>query len=68
LREDGDAFELYVEDEGPGFDLAAVGKRSSGLRLVQGLAGQLRGKLRVTADPTRCSVRFDRAERINGEN
>jgi PAS domain S-box-containing protein len=68
LREDGDAFELYVADEGPGFDLAAVGKRSSGLRLVQGLAGQLRGKLRVTADPTRCSVRFDRAERVNGEN
>ena len=68
LGSDGDSFLLYVEDEGAGFDLAAVSKRSSGLRLVQGLAGQLRGKLYVTANPTRCCVRFHSPEKTRGED
>jgi PAS domain S-box-containing protein len=67
LVNDGDSFLLYVEDEGPGFDLVAVSKRSSGLRLVQGLAGQLRGKLYVTTNPTRCSVRFNLTEKTRGQ-
>jgi two-component sensor histidine kinase len=57
-RED-DSFLFYVEDDGPGFDLQSVQERSSGLRLVQGLTGQLGGKFEVTRTPaTRCSVRF----------
>jgi PAS domain S-box-containing protein len=57
-RED-DSFLFYVEDDGPGFDLQSVQQRSSGLRLVQGLARQLGGKFDVTITPaTRCSVRF----------
>jgi len=39
----GDGFELYVEDDGPGFDLQSIRDRSSGLKLVQLLARQLRG-------------------------
>ncbi|HUO91882.1 MAG TPA: PAS domain S-box protein [Rhizomicrobium sp.] len=51
--------ELYVEDCGPGFDLEGVGNRSSGLKLVQLLARQLRGQLEVTTKPaSRCTVRF----------
>jgi two-component sensor histidine kinase len=50
---------LYVEDDGPGFDLSAVRQRSSGLQLVQGLARQLGGRFEVTREPgTRCSVFF----------
>lgn len=53
---------LFVEDHGRGFDLEAVRQSSSGLRLVEGLARQLRAKFEVTRDPaTRCSVTF-RAE------
>jgi two-component sensor histidine kinase len=56
--EDG-SFVLYVEDAGAGFDLASVRERSSGLKLVQGLARQLRGTFEVATDPcTRCTVRF----------
>ena len=59
LSQEGDRFTLYVEDDGPGFDLKAVAKRSSGLGLVQGLAGQLRGQFEVTRSPaTRCTLRF----------
>ena len=58
LSKEADAFVLYVEDDGPGFDLEAVRQQSSGLRLVQGLARQLRGHFEVTSNPTRCSVRF----------
>jgi PAS domain S-box-containing protein len=58
IRED-DSFLFYVEDDGPGFDLQSVQQRSSGLKLVQGLARQLGGKFEVTSRPaTRCSVRF----------
>jgi two-component sensor histidine kinase len=59
LQRDDDAFILYVEDDGPGFDLATVRQRSSGLQLVEGLARQLRGKFYVTKNPrTRCTVHF----------
>lgn len=59
LTRDQGASILYVEDEGPGFDMQTVRQRSSGLQLVQGLARQLRGKFEVTRQPkTRCSVLF----------
>jgi two-component sensor histidine kinase len=59
LRLEDDSFLFYVEDDGPGFDLQLVQQRSSGLRLVQGLARQLGGNFEVTRTPaTRCSVRF----------
>jgi PAS domain S-box-containing protein len=55
----GEAFHLYVEDDGAGFDLDAVRQRSSGLQLIQGLARQLGGRLDVTRHPrSRCSVHF----------
>ena len=58
IREE-DSFVLYVEDDGPGFQLESVRPRSSGLQLVQGLARQLGGKFSVTRDGrTRCSVQF----------
>jgi PAS domain S-box-containing protein len=57
-NEDGQ-FVLYVEDGGPGFDLEEVAKQSSGLKLVQLLARQVRGHLEVVRKPaSRCSVRF----------
>jgi two-component sensor histidine kinase/DNA-binding response OmpR family regulator len=59
LRREDDSFLFYVEDDGPGFDLQLVQQRSSGLRLVQGLARQLGGTFEVTRTAaTRCSVRF----------
>jgi PAS domain S-box-containing protein len=59
LKREDDSFLFYVEDDGPGFDLELVQQRSSGLKLVQGLARQLGGKFEVTSIPaTRCSVRF----------
>jgi PAS domain S-box-containing protein len=62
LTQENDKFLFYVEDEGPGFDLRSVQRRSSGLALVQGLARQLRGKFEVTRTPaTRCSVWFQQS-------
>ena len=59
LTRQDDLFVLYVEDDGPGFDLKSVRQRSSGLQLVQGLARQLRGEFDVSRNPyTRCSVKF----------
>jgi PAS domain S-box-containing protein len=59
LKREDDSFLFYVEDDGPGFDLQLIQQRSSGLKLVQGLARQLGGKFEVTRTPaTRCSVRF----------
>lgn len=59
LTRDAEGFELFVEDAGPGFDPSAIRGRSSGLRLVQGLASQLRGRFDVRRAPrTRCSLRF----------
>jgi len=50
---------LYVEDDGPGFDLTSVRKRGSGLGLVQGLAAQLGARLQVArAAGARCELRF----------
>jgi PAS domain S-box-containing protein len=58
LRED-ECYLLFVEDPGPGFELAAVRRRSSGLRLVEGLARQLGGKFAVSSGVvTRCCVTF----------
>jgi PAS domain S-box-containing protein len=58
LRENEGEFELYVEDEGDGFDLATVRQGSSGLQLVLGLAGQLHGAFEVTRAPSRAVLRF----------
>jgi two-component sensor histidine kinase len=58
LRENDGEFELHVEDEGAGFDLGAVRNGSSGLQLVLGLAGQLRGEFEVTRTPSRALLRF----------
>jgi len=58
LERQADSLVLYVEDEGPGFDLGAVVRRSSGLQLVQGLARQLRGRFEVQRNPTRCMIYF----------
>jgi PAS domain S-box-containing protein len=59
LKREDESILFYVEDDGPGFDLQSVQRRSSGLALVQGLARQLGGKFDVTRTPgTRCSVRF----------
>ena len=59
LTREDDAFVLYVEDDGPGFDLEAVRQRSSGLQLVQGLARQLHGRFDVIKNTaTRCTVQF----------
>jgi len=51
-------FELYVEDDGPGFDLDAVRDTSSGLRLVLGLARQLHADFAVTRMPSRATLCF----------
>ena len=58
LTERDGKFELYVEDDGDGFDLDAVRNASSGLQLVLGLAGQLQGTFDVTRRPSRAFVRF----------
>ena len=58
LTEKDGKFTLYVEDDGPGFDLAAVRNQSSGLRLVEGLARQLRGQFEVSRNPSRCCLTF----------
>jgi len=58
LVRDAADLELFVGDDGPGFDLEAVRQNSSGLRLVEGLARQLRAKFEVTEKPTRCTVTF----------
>jgi PAS domain S-box-containing protein len=53
-------YELQVEDDGPGFELAtAVSRRSSGLGLVSGLARQIGGTFHVErGSGARCVVRF----------
>ncbi|GAB2178993.1 PAS domain S-box protein [Dongia sp. agr-C8] len=58
LEREGEGYVLTVEDEGPGFDLEAVVRRSSGLQLVQGLARQLRGRFETARDPARCIIHF----------
>lgn len=59
LTRNPDAFVLQVEDDGEGFDLEEVRRRSSGLGLVTGLARQLGGTFNVERTPgARCVVRF----------
>lgn len=53
---------LCVEDDGEGFDLEAVRKRSSGLLLVLGLARQLHGTFYVTKNPSRACLDFPAAK------
>jgi two-component sensor histidine kinase len=66
LRLDDNHVELSVEDNGPGFALGAMEKRSSGLGLVRGLARQLGGSFRVECQNgrTRCLVSIPQA-RLN---
>jgi PAS domain S-box-containing protein len=59
LTNSSDSFALYVEDDGPGFELEEARRRSSGLGLVTGLARQLGGSFEVERTPAaRCIVRF----------
>jgi two-component sensor histidine kinase len=59
LMRENDSVLFYVEDDGPGFDLESVQRRSSGLALVQGLARELGGTFEVSRTPaTQCRVRF----------
>jgi PAS domain S-box-containing protein len=59
LIEEKGGFTLVVEDEGPGFDLGAARRRSSGLGLVIGLARQMGGRFRVERGPgARCVLEF----------
>jgi PAS domain S-box-containing protein len=59
LTEADGRFTLVVEDEGPGFDLCEVRRRSSGLGLVMGLARQIGGDFRVERGRgARCVVEF----------
>jgi two-component sensor histidine kinase len=59
LTQKNDEFELYVEDDGDGFDLDTVRKGSSGLQLVLGLSRQLNGAFLVMRTPaSRAVVRF----------
>jgi PAS domain S-box-containing protein len=55
----GGHYTLVVEDEGPGFDLCEVRRRSSGLGLVMGLARQIGGRFRVERrGGARCVLEF----------
>jgi PAS domain S-box-containing protein len=59
LREAEGGFRLVVEDEGPGFELGDVRRRSSGLGLVMGLARQMGGRFHVErAGGARCVLEF----------
>jgi PAS domain S-box-containing protein len=61
LAEQDGWFTLIVEDDGPGFALQDVRRRSSGLGLVAGLARQIGGGLAVergAGGGARCVVRF----------
>lgn len=59
LTEEDGRFLLAVEDEGPGFDLREVRRKSSGLGLVAGLARQVGGRFRVERrGGARCLLEF----------
>ncbi len=59
LTSSDESYLLTVEDDGPGFVLEHVRKRSSGLGLVFGLARQLGGTLKVEKNRgARCIVEF----------
>jgi PAS domain S-box-containing protein len=58
------SYELYVEDDGPGFDFEQARKRSSGLGLVTALARQLNGVFTVERKRgARCTVKFSNQPR-----
>jgi len=62
MTEEDRDFILYAEDGGPGFDPHAIDNKASGLKLVQLLARQLRGRLEITDKPrSRCALRFPKA-------
>jgi two-component sensor histidine kinase len=58
LTEEDGRLELYVEDDGDGFDLQSARTTASGLQLVLGLSRQLQGTLQVTRNPSRACLRF----------
>jgi two-component sensor histidine kinase len=58
LKNAGRDWQLFVEDQGPGFELPEVRRRSSGLGLVLGLVRQLGGTFEVHQSPCRCTIRF----------
>lgn len=59
LAHAGDRFDLIVEDDGTGFELQPLSRRSSGLGLVNGLARQLGGTFDVQrAAGAKCIVSF----------
>ena len=59
LAEADGRFTLLVEDDGPGFDLSEVRRRSSGFGLVMGLARQMGGRFRVERGTgARCILEF----------
>ncbi|HEU0098965.1 MAG TPA: histidine kinase dimerization/phosphoacceptor domain -containing protein [Allosphingosinicella sp.] len=59
LAEADGRFTLSVEDDGPGFDLCEVRRKSSGLGLVAGLARQIGGCFRVErSGGARCVLEF----------
>jgi two-component sensor histidine kinase len=62
LADEGDSHRLWVQDNGPGFDLTGqTRRRASGLGLVTGLTRQLGGTLEVDRiGGARCVVRFAR--------
>lgn len=63
LADDGDNYRLWVKDDGPGFELnKEIGKRSSGLGLVAGLARQLGGSFFVNkSNGAQCIVQFSQS-------
>jgi PAS domain S-box-containing protein len=62
LTQSDHEFELYVEDDGDGFDIDSARRGSSGLQLVLGLARQLGGTFEVVRRPSfRAVVRFSAA-------
>jgi PAS domain S-box-containing protein len=67
LRREADGYVLFVEDDGPGFEIRAAPRQASGLALVQALARQLRGHLEVSRAPrTRCSLIFRETGQADG--
>jgi PAS domain S-box-containing protein len=66
MEDDGECYQLFVKDNGPGFDLEETRHRSSGLDIVSGLARQIGGKFIVErANGARCVVRFPHASSIH---
>ncbi len=64
LKSLGDDLVLWVEDDGPGFEIGTPRRRSSGLGLVSGLARQLGGTFEVERGlGARCIVRFPNPRR-----